>query len=392
MIITIEINKYKLYDNLGEENCINEYKEFYINNNFSLNDIKNFMKGIISKKIMENIYQSIINNYINKYCIKYILSLSNIDKILLPQLNKFNHSTLYIGVSDNGIITGIPINYNMIDKLKEDILQRITEYYKNLIGLHKNKGNCKIVLGDDTFYTFDKIIKVVKKYTQIKINILKKNKIKNKKCNDLLVYINKILEEEKEYDIQKKFYNTMIRMKTRFNMKYNLPFFKLIRSDIMIDFKYYSKLSNDDFDKVLFILQKNIIERIDVYKYLHNGFYIDNSLFPDNKKKDKYYGELIKQFLNEYKEFKFEQMKKNIKVKKINKKSPINKLNGLLSDISCFSNYLYDNDKIVYIMISISLPIIKDKNVYLGFKNLNSDIKILSRTLAGIYPSTFTLY
>ena len=388
MIITIEINKYKLYDNLGNENCINEYKEFYINKNFNLIDIKNFMKGIISKKIMENIYQSIINNYINKYCRKYILSLSNIDKILLPNLSEVNHSTLYIGISDNGIITGIPINYNMIDKLKEDILERITEYYKNLIGLHKNKGNNKIEVGDNTYYTFDKIIKIIKKHTQIKINILKKNKIKNKKCDDLLIYIKKILEEEEEYIIQKKFYNTMIRMKTNFIMKYNLPFFRLIRSDIMIDFKYYSKLSDNDFDTVLFILQKNIIERIDVYKYLHNGFYIDNSLFPDNKKKDKYYSELIKQFLNEYNEFKFKQIKKNIKVKKINKKNPINKLNGLLSDISCFSNYLYDNNEIVYIMISISLPIIKDKNVYVGFKNINSDIKILSRTLIGLIPST----
>lgn len=388
MIITIEINKYKLYDNLGNENCINEYKEFYINKNFNLIDIKNFMKGIISKKIMENIYQSIINNYINKYCRKYILSLSNIDKILLPNLSEVNHSTLYIGISDNGIITGIPINYNMIDKLKEDILERITEYYKNLIGLHKNKGNNKIEVGDNTYYTFDKIIKIIKKHTQIKINILKKNKIKNKKCDDLLIYIKKILEEEEEYIIQKKFYNTMVRMKTNFIMKYNLPFFKLIRSDIMIDFKYYSKLSDNDFDTVLFILQKNIIERIDVYKYLHNGFYIDNSLFPNNKKKDKYYSELIKQFLNEYNEFKFKQIKKNIKVKKINKKNPINKLNGLLSDISCFSNYLYDNNEIVYIMISISLPIIKDKNVYVGFKNINSDIKILSRTLIGLIPST----
>ena len=388
MIITIEINKYKLYDNLGNENCINEYKEFYINKNFNLIDIKNFMKGIISKKIMENIYQSIINNYINKYCRKYILSLSNIDKILLPNLSEVNHSTLYIGISDNGIITGIPINYNMIDKLKEDILERITEYYKNLIGLHKNKGNNKIEVGDNTYYTFDKIIKIIKKHTQIKINILKKNKIKNKKCDDLLIYIKKILEEEEEYIIQKKFYNTMVRMKTNFIMKYNLPFFKLIRSDIMIDFKYYSKLSDNDFDTVLFILQKNIIERIDVYKYLHNGFYIDNSLFPNNKKKDKYYSELIKQFLNEYNEFKFKQIKKKIKVKKINKKNPINKLNGLLSDISCFSNYLYDNNEIVYIMISISLPIIKDKNVYVGFKNINSDIKILSRTLIGLIPST----
>ena len=388
MIITIEINKYKLYDNLGNENCINEYKEFFINKNFNLIDIKNFMKGIISKKIMENIYQSIINNYINKYCRKYILSLSNIDKISLPNLSEVNHSTLYIGISDNGIITGIPINYNMIDKLKEDILERITEYYKNLIGLHKNKGNNKIEVGDYTYYTFDKIIKIIKKHTQIKINILKKNKKKNKKCDDLLIYIKKILEEEEEYIIQKKFYNTMIRMKTNFIMKYNLPFFRLIRSDIMIDFKYYSKLSDNDFDTVLFILQKNIIERIDVYKYLHNGFYIDNSLFPDNKKKDKYYSELIKQFLNEYNEFKFKQIKKNIKVKKINKKNPINKLNGLLSDISCFSNYLYDNNEIVYIMISISLPIIKDKNVYVGFKNINSDIKILSRTLIGLIPST----
>lgn len=388
MKIIVEINKYKLYDNLGNENCIKEFKEFYINKNFNLNDIKNFMNGKISKKIMENIYRTIIKNYIDKYCIKYILSLANIDKILLPQLDNFNNSTLYIGVSDEGIINGIPIYYNMIDKLKDDILQKIIEYYKNLVGLHKFKGSNKIEIGDNTYYTFDKIIKIIKKYTLIKINILEKNNKINDKCSNLLSYIQKILKEEEEYKIQKKFNSTLIRMKTRYNIKYNQPFYKLIRSDVMIEFKYFSNLSSENFDMVLFTLQKYIVERIDVHQYLYNGNYIDGSLYPDNNDKDKYISNLIKQFLDEYKNFKFKQMKKNFTIKKLNKKNPLNKLNGLLSNISCFSSYLYENKDIVYIMISISLPIIKDKNVYLGFKNINSDIKILSRTLIGLIPST----
>ena len=44
----------------------------------------------------------------------------------------------------------------MIDKLKEDILQKIMEYYKNLVGLHKFKGSNKIEIGDDTYYTLIK--------------------------------------------------------------------------------------------------------------------------------------------------------------------------------------------------------------------------------------------
>ena len=392
MIITIEYENYKLYDNLGKENCINEYKEFFIKSNFSLNDIKNFLDGKIASKVMDIIYQSILSNYIDKYCIKYILSLANIDKILLPQLDNFNNSTLYIGVSDEGIINGIPIYYNMIDKLKEDILQKIMEYYKNLVGLHKFKGSNKIEIGDDTYYTFDKIIKIIKKYTLIKVDILEKNNKINDKCSNLLSYIQKILKEEEEYKMQTKFNNTLIRMKTRYNIKYNQPFYKLIRSDVMIEFKYFSNLSSDNFDMVLFTLQKNIVERIDVHQYLYNGHYIDGSLYPDDNDKDKYIGTLIKQFLDEYKDFKFEQMKKNFTIKKLNNKNPLNKLNGLLSDISCFSSYLYENKDIVYIMISISLPIIKDKNVFLGFKNLDSGIKILSRTLTGIVPSTFSLY
>ena len=52
MIITIEYENYKLYDNLGKENCINEYKEFFIKSNFSLNDIKNFLDGKIASKVM----------------------------------------------------------------------------------------------------------------------------------------------------------------------------------------------------------------------------------------------------------------------------------------------------------------------------------------------------
>ena len=106
-----------------------------------------------------------------------------------------------------------------------NMFHNIIQYYKNLIGLHKFKGSNKIEVGNNTYYTFDKIINIIKKYTQIKINILKKNKIKNKKCNDLLKY----------YKLDKKYESLFINLLGiiiwLFSVKGNLIFLFSIREE-----------------------------------------------------------------------------------------------------------------------------------------------------------------
>ena len=86
MIIKIEIDKFEINTNVGLEDCLNEYKEFFLDKNLKFKEIKNLKKGIIEDYLLENIYNCIFNNYIDKYSIKYILSLSNIDKLLLDNL------------------------------------------------------------------------------------------------------------------------------------------------------------------------------------------------------------------------------------------------------------------------------------------------------------------
>ena len=391
MNIDVKTGTYNLYDSLGEEDCINEYKEFYLHHNLSLKDIEELKKGIFNKKILKNVKDTLLNDYIDKYCIKYILSLSNIDKMLLPVVINDKHSNFYIGVSDDGFMTGIPIHINMLDKLKDDIEKKINEYFDNFIGLHTNKGNKEILIGFDTFYNFDTILKIIKKHTKINIHILNKTKGRGKYCGQLLEYIDVILEEEKEYLIEKEYYKTMIKMKTKYNERYNLPFYKLIRSEVMIEFMNFTQMEKTDFEKILFLMQKLIRKRKDVYKYLLNGFYIENSFFPENPEEDKYYGNLAKIFLKEYARFKDVQMAKNITIKKSNKRSPINKLNGLLSNVSCFSDYFYNVEDIIWVVIKLEVLIIKDPRCFLGVRTENSDVSIFQRTFNGS-PSTSKLY
>lgn len=379
MLCLIEHNKYSLLENIGREDCLNEYKEFFLKNNYDLNDINDFLKGFLNTKTLKNIYKTILD-YIDKYSIKYLISLSNIDKLLLPNFKNNNYSKFYIGVSDNGYITGIPIEKNRLDDIKNMLQTKLNSYYDNFIGLHATKGSDEIQIGYYTYYDFNKIIKILKNHTKIKITILDNTNIHNKKLDKLLSYIEEIKKEESEYQNKKKFYENQIKIKTDYNNRYSQKFYQLIRSDVMIEFKEYCNISNKLFDKILFKLQSKITKRDEVYNYLIDGEYKNNSLYPNNFKKDQYYGKYIKRFLDQYKEFKNIKLKQNIEVKKLKKKSPLKKLNGYLNDISCFNQYLSKNKDITFIKISIWIPIIKDKNVFLGFKNDDNVIKIIQRS------------
>ena len=106
-------------------------------------------------------------------------------------LKKENYSKFYIGVSDEGIISGIPVEFTKIKYAKVDLECKLNKYYNEFISLHKKKGNEEINIGLDTYYNFNKIISILKKHTKIKIHILNNINVNNKKANILLNYIDK---------------------------------------------------------------------------------------------------------------------------------------------------------------------------------------------------------
>tara|TARA_B110000977_G_C10646086_1_gene326053 strand:- start:9 stop:539 length:531 start_codon:yes stop_codon:yes gene_type:complete len=165
-------------------------------------------------------------------------------------------------------------------------------------------------------------------------------------------------------------------IKIQYNNKYSVPFNKLIRSDeIMLEFYKYSSLTIKELCEILSVLRSRIIKRRDVEEYLLNGLYIQNTLYPNDKQKDNYYGELVKTFLEEYKYFKIIQLRKNINIPRFNMKNPMKRLSPLLNNVSIFNEQL-DMD---FYMIEIEIPFIKDVNAYIASKK---NKKILERGYA----------
>lgn len=370
--------EYFLQQNIGSENILREYKEFYLRKSLTLYDFNDLQDGILTSKVKIFIFQSLIY-YFDKYLKKYICSLTNIDKHFLEKLQKENFSKLFIGVSDDGKITGIPIHKSQLPQITTMIESKIEEYYSHLIGLHKCKGINKIIIDDCEFYDFDKIKNIIKKYTNITIHILNKNGSKNSNYSKLNQTIQNTLVEQKEYLEYKSEFDLKKKIKRKYNDKYSQAFHLLIHSDTMIEFQEYMKQFNYPFNEILNLLKDKINIHNKVENYLKNGEYIKKSLFPNDSKKDKYYGEKINLFLYYYKDFKNIMLEKNISIEPFCKKPPIKKINSILKNISCFSEQFYFNNDIFYIMIEIQLPIIKDKRVYLGLKQ-DKNIKIIKRT------------
>ncbi len=372
------MNTFSLNQNIGEESILKEYKEFYLKKHYTLQDYKDLQEGIISNKIRDNIHNSLIY-YFDKYLQKYICSLTNIDKKYLSSIQEENYSKFYIGVSDTGDITGIPIHKSQLQDIKLLLEEKLVYYYKDLIGLHKNKGEKKVLIDDCIYYDFKKIVDIVKKHTKIKIHKLDKNSFKNDEYIRMDRIISQVLQEQKKYLLNKKIFQDKKKIKKEYNEKYSQAFHNLINSDTMYEFKIYLQQFNFPFDDVLKLLRLKIKSSNTVENYLKDGFYVKKSLFPEDEKKDKYYGEKVNDFLEYYKKFKAITLEKNIKIEPFIQKDPIRKLNAVLKNINCFSEQFNKNKDIIYIMIEINLPIIKDSKVYLGLKE-KGNIKIIKRT------------
>lgn len=369
---------YSLNQYIGSESIIKEYKEFYLRKSLTINDYRDLKEGIISNKIRKYIFDSLIF-YFDKYLKKYICSLTNIDKHYLCKLKDNQYSKFFIGVSDDGYITGIPIHSSQLNSIEYILQEKINSYYKDLIGLHVNKGNKQIIINDNTYYGFDKIVNIIKKHIKIRVHILEKDNSLNDQYFKLNETIETILKDEKEYLYEKKLHEEKRDLKISYNEKYSQAFHNLIHSDTMKEFKLYLINYDFPFSDVLEILKERIISPNTVENYLKDGSYVKKSLFPNDSIKDTYYGEKINEFLEHYKNFKNIMLKKNITLQPFIRKNPIKRLKSHLKNISCFSQQFYKNDNILYIVVEIELPIIQDKKVYLGLKEKN-DIKIIKRT------------
>ena len=121
VVLSIIEGEYTLGDCIGEETILQEHKEFYLNKPLPLTEIENLFDGNLSRYVEKRIYETTIY-YINKYFDRYLLSLANISKIYLRDVEDFTHSKFCIGVSDDGDITGIPLKDHQIPSLKEELI------------------------------------------------------------------------------------------------------------------------------------------------------------------------------------------------------------------------------------------------------------------------------
>jgi hypothetical protein len=381
VVLSLIEGEYELGECLGEETLLREHKEFYLVKPLPLSEIDKLFNGEISPYVEEKIYESSIY-YINKYFDRYLLSLANISKIHLRDVIDFTHSKFCIGVSDDGDITGIPLKEHQIPCLKEELITKVLDYYDNIIGLHNDKGDIKIQIQGTTYYNYDKLVHILKKHTRINIHKVKNTRKYNKDCIDLEYKIKDLREEEQDYFQRLDEYKKLMDIKIQYNNKYSVPFNQLIRADdIMNEFRSYTSLTDDKLDDILDIMRQRIVERNDVEGYLLNGLYIENTFFPDDNGKDKYYGDLVKTYLEEYKYFKIIQLRKNINIPRFNMKNPMKKLNPLLNNVNIFNEHL-DMD---FYMIEIEIPFIKDINAHIASKK---DKKILERGFTDNTPHT----
>ena len=371
--INIVKEKYNLLQDIGVEDILKEHKEFFLRKSYTLYDFRDLQKGILTNKIQSYTHNSIIY-YFDKYFKKYICALSNIDKQYLEKFSGENFSKFYIGVNDSGIITGIPVCKAYLPVLISILDKKLFEYYKDIIGLHNEKGIKEILIGDKTYYDFIKITDIMKKHTKINIHILKRNDKSSNDYEELKIQVDDILNREGIFQKEYEEYKNKKKQKKKYNEKYSQSFHKLIRSEVMKDFSKFILING--FDEFLELLCDKIRKKGDVEKYLYNGVYVKKSLFPNDSVKDNIYGEKMRLFLEKYKTFKMLQLKNNIEIKPFPKKSPMLKLNPILKNTNCFTRL---NDEVIYLMIEVELPFIKDKKVFLGLKD-KKNIRIIKRT------------
>jgi hypothetical protein len=127
----------KLDDEIGDETRHREHKEFFPNIN-RIDKNERYYRDIIDNHkwddVLEICYDT-LRDYINVYIAKYVFSFINNKRMEEGEIN--------IGVSDDGYITGIPIDIGKIDN------GIITEWIRDCLSFHlKDDRMVKMLMGN----------------------------------------------------------------------------------------------------------------------------------------------------------------------------------------------------------------------------------------------------
>lgn len=214
-----------------------EFKQFCVNNNVELNELKDEeIIEIIKTGVWTHNFSMIINHDIYHY-IKTI-----IPKYLCGFINANINGKLVIGVNDNGFITGIPCDtYISKKKIYSVINDAICQNIKTNNYVNNILNNIKIdiiklktyinVLNDDAKELYDNYVKVMKKYNNDMLIYQKKYDIW---INSMNIYRTKLITIANTTELRNQLCDYIISKKNSklFN---HTPLIKLLKSDEYIN-------------------------------------------------------------------------------------------------------------------------------------------------------------
>ena len=70
--VSVEEFAFTLLENIGPENILKEYKEFYLRKSLTIYDYQDLQKGILNSKTQDYINQTLLY-YFDKYFKKYLV-------------------------------------------------------------------------------------------------------------------------------------------------------------------------------------------------------------------------------------------------------------------------------------------------------------------------------
>lgn len=316
--------------NLGPETAVREYKTFALRFEYlSYDEIKKIIKSKSFNSVMDQYIKSNIDSYIQYYLGKYAASMS--------RTIGNNYASLYIGVSDNGTITGIPFKGILT---ANDIKEIANKYIQTNI-----RGVCN---GIESLATKDKYIQ------EIQFNVHKLHLSSSVKAH----YNNSISSLLKKVHIEEK----NIRRTMRLHIRKTTKWMNILK-------KYDVKLEVISNDRILRKeLLKYCIEGkapISIITRLRSNEQIRIPLGVGSRKTDR---NEFDYWVTSFKELMMEQTLSNRP-----KKSSLfdeKMKNSLFISFHCLSPLIgwWDED-ISYYLIEIVLPLNKNPNEWLEYKD-----------------------
>ena len=307
-------------------NIINKINNHFINNNYNINDITNYLVNILSNNITKNqfilglknkdlyldtIFSNLLDERFEKYT-KYEVNNKNVvDNIFYKIIKTPKHFKILINCLEFK-------NYDLFTK-KNDFLKKKDIFYKNLliilIELFTKKYSFYIYdiekyRKNDSFLIFKKIFKLIK-YT----------------FNDILEEFNNLNNNDLNFNIitedrEERIKNILEILNNKYLLKYNKNFFEtslifLVKMKeksgdnedfIKILYNYYiNNINNVLISKNIYILVSNIIN-FDIsndYNLIIDYFYLINKLLSkeNHTRFSKYYFYISKIVNNTFKSF-----------------------------------------------------------------------------------------